>query len=197
MLIRYGVLFLPAASSPESPSISCGVDSDNFAFPPVTDNQSNKRAERERKMKFIIYICFIFFIVNAKCGLLGGILGEKLDLSKGNVVNNVMDTLRQQTNGVVEDLGDLLGPKKSDESKTNNQPIEESFEEKTRKDTTTSAATSVSSPAKKQDESKKLFDAQEKPKTEVILAPVTEVNKIEDTTTESSVSTITEDIVTQ
>lgn len=134
--------------------------------------------------------------MNAKCGLLGGILGEKLDLSKGNVVNNVVDTLGQQTK-VVEDLGDLLGPKKSDESKTNNQPIEESFEEKTRKDTTTSAATSVSSPAKKQDESKKSFDAQDKPKTEVILAPVTEVNKIEDTTTESSVSTITEDIVTQ
>lgn len=195
MLSLYGVLFLPAASSPESPSISCGVDSDNFAFPPVTDNQSNKRAERGRKMKFIIY-CFISFIVNAKCGLLGGILGEKLDLSKGNVVNNVVDTLGQQTK-VVEDLGDLLGPKKSDESKTNNQPIEESFAEKTRKDTTTSAATSVSLPATKQDESKKSFDAEEKPKTEVISAPVTEVNKIEDTTTESSVSTITEDIVTQ
>ncbi|CAH2230710.1 jg12012 [Pararge aegeria aegeria] len=136
-------------------------------------------------MKLIIFIYFSSFILYGNCGLLSGILGEDLDLSNGKVVNNVVNTLGKQTKGVVDDLGDLLGPKDKNERPN----VENDMKDIERQDKTTPATGNISAAPVKQDENKKLTPAEQMATIE--LQPTAEVNKMEnkeESTTESFTS---------
>ncbi|XP_064074146.1 uncharacterized protein LOC135193860 [Vanessa tameamea] len=72
-------------------------------------------------MRLLIILCSLTLFLCAECGLLKSVLdtvsNEVHKIKDGNVVENVVNIVRNETKGIVEDLGDLLHTRKNQNDK--------------------------------------------------------------------------------